>query len=104
MFPNLVDTEIKTRDVFSKSDMDRLNQLKINPFALNKKVALNENNENLDMLNDLNSVDYNYYTPVKFKQQAMNENTEDFFLFLNIRSISNKFDGFKQLIKNTSVL
>ena len=44
MFPNLVDTEIKTRDVFSKSDMDRPNQLKINPFALNKKVALNENN------------------------------------------------------------
>ena len=79
--------------------MDRPNQLKINPFTLNKKVALSENNVNLDMLNNLDTVNCNYYTPAKFQEQSINENSENFFsiFHLNIRSISNKFDMFKQL-------
>ena len=99
LFPNLTHNETKTGDVFSKSDMDRLNQLKINPFTLNKKVALSENNVNLDMLNNLDTVNCNYYTPAKFQEQSINENSENFFsiFHLNIRSISNKFDMFKQL-------
>ena len=42
MFPNLVDNEIKTRDVFSKSDMDRLNQLKINPIYFEQKSSIKQ--------------------------------------------------------------
>ena len=50
------------------------------------------NNVNLDMLNNLDTVNCNYYTPT-------DKNSEDFFsiFHLNIRSISNKFDMFKQL-------
>lgn len=59
--------------------MGRLNQLKINPFTLNKKVALSENNTNLDTLNNLDTINCNYYTPANFKQ-TVNGNTEDFFL------------------------
>jgi hypothetical protein len=89
-FPNITHNETKMRDVFSKSDMDRLSQLKINPFTLNKKVALSENNINLDMPNNFDTVN------CKFQEQSMNENSEDFFFtyHLNIQIISNKFDSF----------
>jgi hypothetical protein len=48
--------------------MDRLNQLKFNPFSLNNdNIALNENNVNLDMVNNLNTTNCNY-TPNKYRK------------------------------------
>ena len=50
--------------------MDRLN-LKFNPFSLNNdNIALNENNVNLDMVNNLNTINCNYYMPNKFKEKT----------------------------------
>jgi hypothetical protein len=45
----------------SQDDMDRLNQLKFNPFESSDNIALNENNTNLDNTLQINKISCNYY-------------------------------------------
>ena len=52
----------------NSSGMDRLNQLKFDPFQANSKIALSQNNEKLDSLYDISKVDCNYYLPDEFKK------------------------------------
>lgn len=86
--------------------MGILNQLKFNPFSLNNdNISLNGNNVNLDMVNNLNTINCNYYTPNNFKEKTNVINTGKYFsiFHLNIRSIANKFDTFKQLIISLNI-
>ncbi len=70
--------------------------LKFNPFDTSNNIALSENNANLDKSSKINC---EYYLPNDFKKQINNENLNNFsMMHLNIRSITNKFDSFKQLI------
>ena len=85
----------------NSNDMDRLNQLKFDPFQANSKIALSQNNEKLDSLYDISKVDCNYYLPDEFKKHlsVTKQKSKSFsLLHLNIRSISNKFDSFKQFL------
>jgi hypothetical protein len=82
--------------------MDRLNQLKFNPFKFNNDIALCDSNANLDHVLDTNRLKCNYYIPESLnKTQTLNQQNQFSVMCLNIRSISNKFDMFKQLIKST---
>jgi hypothetical protein len=47
----------------NQNDMDRLNQLKFNPFQYNDNVALSEKNSSLDTYFDLNMLTCNYVLP-----------------------------------------
>jgi ASC-1-like (ASCH) protein len=72
------------------------NSTKFNPFDTSNHIALSENNANLDKSSKINC---EYYLPNDFKKQINNENLNNFsMMHLNIRSIINKFDSFKQLI------
>ena len=76
--------------------MDRLSQLKCNPFHFNKNIALSGNNINLDTSFNTNTINCDYYLPNEFKNEAKNVIGEEKFslIHLNIRSIANKFDSF----------
>jgi hypothetical protein len=80
--------------------MDRLNQLKFNPFQYNDNVALSENNSSLDTYFDLNMLTCNYVLPNEFKNQNSDPEMSKYLslLHLNLRSIANKFDTFKNLL------
>ena len=83
------------------NDMDRLSRMKFDPFQANSKIALSQNNENLDLMHNINKVDCNYYLPNEFKKHlsSTKQKSQNFsLLHLSIRSISNKFDSFKQLL------
>ncbi len=58
---------------------------------------LSENNANLDKSSKINS---EYYLPTDFKEQIneTNQNNNFSMIYLNIRSMINKFDSFKELI------
>ena len=80
----------------SEEEMDRLMHLKFNPFDTSNNIALSENNANLDKSSKINC---EYYLPNDFKKRINNENLNNFsMMHLNIRSVTNKFDSFKQLI------
>ncbi len=86
----------------SEESMDRLKHLKFNPFETNN-IALSENNANLDKPTTINC---EYYLPNDFEQQinrAKLINNKLSFMHLNIRSIVNKFDSFKQLINSLNI-
>jgi hypothetical protein len=76
--------------------MDKLRNLKFNPFDASNNIALSENNANIDNHSNINC---EYYLPNDFKQQINQENLSNNFsiIHLNIRSIVNKFESFKQL-------
>ena len=102
-FQNLTNPEftaINNENRFSQSDMDRLSQLRFNPFETNQNFALSDNNVELDLSFNTNIIQCDYYLPEEFKKRIENENIEETFslLHLNIRSILNKFDSFKNLI------
>ena len=80
--------------------MDRLSQLRFNPFETNQNFALSDNNVELDLSFNTNIIQCDYYLPEELKKRIENENIEEKFslLHLNIRSILNKFDSFKNLI------
>jgi hypothetical protein len=87
---------VSNRINISEEEMDRLMHLKFNPFDMSNNIALFENNANLDKSSKINC---EYYLPNYFKRQINNENLNNFsMMHLNIRSIINKFDSFKQLI------
>jgi hypothetical protein len=70
----------------SEEDMDRLSQLKFNPFNINTlNLHLNQ------------YVTCNYHLPNDFST-ITDENKNLTILNLNIRSIANKFDTFKHLL------
>ena len=50
--------------------MDRLSQLKYNPFQKNNDIALNVNSENLDKSFNMNKISCDYYLPNEFKKQT----------------------------------
>ena len=85
-----------------KDEMDRLRHLKFNPFDTSNNIALSENNANLDKSS---KIDCEYYLPNDFKKQIDNENLNNFsMIHLNIRSMINKFDSFKELIYSLNKL
>ena len=48
---------------FSQNDMNRLNQLKFNPFGYNDNIALCDNNTNLDISLETKNIKCDYYLP-----------------------------------------
>ena len=98
---------VVNNEKFSLRDMDRLSQLKYNPFQKNNNIALSGNSENLDKSFNMNKISCDYYlVPNEFKKQTIkNTHTNQItsqlswsLLDLNIRSISIKFDSFKHLL------
>jgi hypothetical protein len=86
-------------NIVSEEDMDKLRNLKFNPFDASSNIALSENNANIDNSSKINC---EYYLPNDFKQQINQENLSNNFsiIHLNVRSIVNKFESFKQLINS----
>ena len=86
-------------NIVSEEDMDKLRNLKFNPFDASNNIALSENNANIDNSSKINC---EYYLPNDFKQQINQENLSNNFsiIHLNVRSIVNKFESFKQLINS----
>ena len=82
--------------------MDRLSQLRFNPFETNQNFALSDNNVELDLSFNTNIIQCDYYLREEFKKRIENENIEEKFsllhLNIHVRSILNKFDSFKNLI------
>ena len=75
----------------SQSDLDRLSQLRFNPFQTNQNIALSGNNIELDTWFNTNSICCDYFLPKDFRTQNETKNIAKKFslLHLNIRSISN---------------
>jgi hypothetical protein len=89
----------------SQSDLDRLSQLRFNPFQTNQNIALSGNNIELDTWFNTNSICCDYFLPKDFRTQIETKNIVKTFslLHLNIRSVSNKFDSFKDLIDTLNI-
>ena len=51
---------------FNNINVDKLNDLKFNPFQTNNNVALSQHNTNLDKSLNINEIDCNYYLPTEF--------------------------------------
>jgi hypothetical protein len=108
-FQNINDYEFETlNDInMAKSyrDMDRLSQLRFNPFETNQNIALSGNNFNLDLSFNANKIPCDYYLPEDFKKNIENLNAKEKFslIHLNIKSISNKFDSLKNLIDTMNI-
>ena len=88
----------------SEQDMDRLRQLKFNPFDTDSNIALTENNANL---NHSSKINCEYYLPNDFKKvlktKTFTSNNILSMMHLNTRSLNNKFDSFKQLLNSLIV-
>ena len=84
---------------FTQYDMDRLSQMKFNPFAYNGNIAFCKNNETLDKAFDINETNWNYYLPHEFGRLSTEIHNKNSFslIHLNIRSMINKFASFKEL-------
>ncbi len=107
-FHTLANSEFETlgyTNRLSQSDMDRLSQLRFNPFQPNENIALSGNNIELDTTFNTNKIFCDYFLPQDFKRQIENSNIQTNFslLHLNIRSIANKFDLFKNLIDTLDI-
>ena len=66
-FHNLSNNEFTTLNSTNKltqCDMDRLSQLKFNPFQFNQNIALSGNNTNLDKSFNTNGINCEYYLRV----------------------------------------
>jgi hypothetical protein len=89
----------------SQSDLDRLSQLRFNPFQTNQNIALSGNYIELDTWFNTNTICCDYFLPKDFRTQNETKNIAKKFslLHLNIRSISNKFDYFKNLIDTLDI-
>ena len=84
----------------SQKDLDRLEKMKFNPFrSLNDTTHKNDNFDNSVNLDDIK---YNYYLPNEIKELLIKNQLKNNFslLHLNIRSMSNKYDPFKHLLKS----
>ena len=85
--------------------MDRPSQLRFIPFKSNQNTALSDNNLELDSSFDTDKIQCDYFLPEEFKKRTQNETTHEKFslIHLNIRSISNKFNSFKNLIEALNI-
>ena len=66
-------TVISQRNL-SEVDMDRLSQLKFNPFQLSNDITLCGNSETSDTFFNMNQINCNYYLPSEFKEHTINNN------------------------------
>ena len=107
-FHNLSKNEFETlnsKNRLSQNDMDRLSQLRFNPFQPDQNIALSGNNSEIDTSFNTNKINCDYFLPKDFQTQIGDKNVETRFslLHLNIRSISNKFDSFNNLIDTLNI-
>ena len=108
-FYSLTDSEFELAssvNKLSQSDsMDRLSQLKFNPFQPTKNIALSGYNTKLDTFCNTSEINCDYFLPNDIKMQIQNLNMQEKFsvLHLNIRSKSNKFDSYKNLIDTLGI-
>ena len=108
-FYSLTDSEfelVSSVNKLSQSDsMDRLSQLEFNPFQPNQNIALSRYNTELDTFCNTSEINCDYFLPNDFKMQIQNLNMQEKFsvLHLGIRSMSNKFDSFKNLIDTLGI-
>ena len=58
--------------------MDRLSQLKFNPFQLSNDIALCGNSETSDTFFNMNQINCNYYLPSEFKEHTINNNLTNY--------------------------
>jgi hypothetical protein len=79
-FMNLYDLENQNHQISYDIDMDRLSQLKFNPFQVNSNIALSGYNDELDTSFDINKVDCNYFLPVDLNNKLSNTNSFKHFL------------------------
>ena len=77
----------------SDEDMDRLTQLKFNPFDIDNNILNNQHSVRFDNLT------CNYHLPNDFTKNNTNDKNLS-ILNLNIRSLANKFDAFKNVLNN----
>ena len=78
--------------------MDRLTQLKFNPFDFDYNITKSKHFENYTAAN-LNCLACNYYLPNDFAVLNTDSASKKLsILSLNIRSIANKFDSFSNLL------
>ena len=103
-FQSLTDIEFEHLTSYLNSnitqrDMDKLNQLKLNPFQSLNNLE-DQNNIEDGNTSNFDDIPCNYHLPLEAKDLISESQTnEDFsILHLNIRSISNKFDSLKDLI------
>jgi hypothetical protein len=75
--------------------MDRLTQLKFNPFHINNNNIANAQHFQNYMPENLDDLTCNYYLPNDFANSNITDNNNLSILNLNIRSIANKFDSFR---------
>ena len=80
----------------SEEDMDKLMRLKFNPFDT-KHTSIG--NDDYDMLTNINNISCKYYLPNDISRDIPS-NEHFSILNLNIRSIINKFDSLKYLLKS----
>ena len=76
--------------------MDRLSQLRFNPFKTSENIALSDSNFNIDLTFNTSKILCDYYFAEDFKKN-LNIKEKFSLIHLNIRSISNilltsKFD------------
>ena len=107
-FHNLSKNEFETlnsKNRLSQNEMDRLSQLRFNPFQPDQNIALSGNNSEIDTSFNTNKINCDYFLPKDFQTQIGDKNVETRFslLHLNIRSISNKFDSFNNLIDTLNI-
>lgn len=76
--------------------MDRLSQLRFMPFKSNQNTTLSGSNFEVDSSFDTSKIHCDYFLPEESKKRIENENIHRKFslFYLNIGSISNKFDSF----------
>ena len=89
----------------TQNDMDRISQMKFNPISCNDKIALCKNKASLDTSFELNEINCNYYLPDEFREKIAETYNKNHFslIHLNIRSIANKFDSFKELLDSLDI-
>jgi hypothetical protein len=81
--------------------MDRLTELKFNPFYTNYRISNCPNYESY-MSEYFDSLTCDYYLPNDFNSPSNHTNNNKYLsiLNLNVRSIANKFDSFKNLLSS----
>ena len=81
-FHTLTNSEFETlgsTNRFTQSDMDRLSQVRFNPFQTNQNIALSDNNIELDTWLNTNSICCDYFLPKDFRKQIETKNIEKNF-------------------------
>ena len=73
-FHTLTNSEFETlgsTNRLTQSDLDRLSQLRFNPFQTNQNIALSGNNIELDTWFNTNSICCDYFLPIRILECKM---------------------------------